>query len=156
MHDAVYYPIGCLTENSFNEDSEMIDTTISGLSGWKTSTPTNQGFSISFGALETTDTFIVGKVTYKNIKDLKRSRTLIDWKIDDGLGNIESGKGYFTSLSESATIDEFVSFSGNIEGYGLPQDEISFIFDTYKARVEADGGTITSENCLLEYIKQII
>ena len=41
---------------------------------------------------------------------------------------IDKGFGYITSLSKSADIDEFISFSANIEGYGIPYSTGGEIF----------------------------
>jgi len=115
-----FYPIGCLTSNSFSEDIEMIGSTQSGAAnGWVSSRPTNQGYNISFDGLIDSDSELLGHVTYQDLRDFKRGRTLIDWRIiDNGLFNYEYGSGYIKGLGDSANIDEFVSFNGNIEGFG--------------------------------------
>ena len=120
--DGLYYPIGCLTSNSFNETVDMIPTTTrDNPNGWTTSRPTSQSYDISFDGLVDSDTELTNTVTYKHLKAFKRSRTLIEWRIaDDGLTNFEEGSGYITGLSDSASIDEFVSFNGSIEGFGEP------------------------------------
>ncbi len=43
-----FYPIGCLTSNSFSEDFETIGTTTRDNDGWATSRPTKQSYTISF------------------------------------------------------------------------------------------------------------
>ena len=54
--DNVYLPIGCLTENSFEESVDMLDTTTrDNPNGWKTSRPVGQQYSISFSGLVTSD-----------------------------------------------------------------------------------------------------
>jgi len=156
LYEGDFVPVGCLTENSFDESSEMLNTTTRQNNGWKTSRPTSQSYSISFSGLETNEDFILGNTTYKNLKDFKRSRTLISWRVDDGFGIYEFGSGYINSLSDSATIDEFASFSGSIDGYGEVQDQVNFLYSAYKTRVEADGGTITSENCQKKFINSIL
>jgi hypothetical protein len=120
--DSLYYPIGCLTSNSFNESVEMLPTTTrDNPNGWTTSRPTMQSYDISFDGLVDSDPDLADTVTYKNLKAFKRSRTLIEWRIaDDGLANFEEGSGYITGLSDSASIDEYVSFNGSIKGFGEP------------------------------------
>lgn len=119
---AVYFPIGCLTSNSFSEGVEMIDTsTRDNTNGWKSSKPTAQSYSISFSGLLTFDDRGATVITYEEIKLLKRARTKIEWQIASSEGgDTETGEGYFTSLSDSAEIDSFLSFTGNIQGYGEP------------------------------------
>jgi len=128
--DGLYYPIGCLTSNSFNETVEMIPTTTrDNPNGWTTSRPTSQSYDISFDGLVDSDPELADTVTYKYLKAFKRSRILIEWKIaDDTLSNYEFGKGYITGLSDSASIDEFVSFNGSIEGFGeVFNDELEYL-----------------------------
>ena len=118
----VFLPVGLLTSNSFSESSEMLDTTTRDNGGWRTSTPTVQGYNIDFEGLikQTLSTFQINTVlTHNDIKTLKRNRTLIEWKIDSSVDvYVSTGFGYITSLGDASNIDEFVSFSANIEGYG--------------------------------------
>lgn len=152
-----YLPIGCLTDNSFSETLSMLDTTTrDNTDGWKSSRPTTQSYNIAFSGLITQELTSVTAITYWEIKQLKRSRTLIEWKIEDSVGNIDYGSGYFTDLSDSAAIDEFTSFSGSIVGYGKPIEPISEIYDAYENRVITNGGEITSEDCQLTFIKELL
>ena len=123
--DSVFKPVGCLTDNSFSESVEVIDsTTRQNTGGWGTSTPTRQNYSISFSGIETFDDLGETVVSYYNLQTIKRNRTKINWKIYSSLGgNTESGSGYITSLNSSASIDEAVSFDGEIIGFGIPAIE---------------------------------
>ena len=123
--DSVFKPVGCLTDNSFSESVEVIDsTTRQNTGGWGTSTPTRQSYSISFSGIETFDDLGETVVSYYNLQTIKRNRTKINWKIYSSLGgNTESGSGYITSLNSSASIDEAVSFDGEIIGFGIPAIE---------------------------------
>ena len=122
--DEVFLPIGCLTSDSFDEDVEMLPTTTRGNNGWRTKVPTNQGYSINFDGILINSNFEGGdftKVSLDRLRILKRDRTLIEWKlIDKNQIFGDSGFGYITSLSNSASIDEFITFNGTIEGYGEP------------------------------------
>tara|TARA_R110002012_G_C11541392_1_gene601455 strand:- start:587 stop:1048 length:462 start_codon:yes stop_codon:yes gene_type:complete len=125
--DDEFLPIGCLTSDSFEESVDMLDTTTRDNQGWKTSTPTNQSYNISFDGVLINSNFTGGdtsKVSYDRLRVLKRNRTLIDWKIQDFLGIFkDTGKGYITNLSDSANLDEFITFSASIVGYGQPLSE---------------------------------
>ena len=127
-----FLPIGCLSSDSFDESVDMLDTTTRDNQGWKTSTPTNQSYNISFDGLVINTNFNGGdftKVSYDRLKVLKRNRTLIEWQIkDNDLTFIDSGYGYITSLSDSANLDEFVTFSASIVGYGQPSSTTGVIF----------------------------
>ena len=119
-----FLPIGCLSSDSFDESVDMLDTTTRDNQGWKTSTPTNQSYNISFDGVLINSNFTGGdtsKVSYDRLRVLKRNRTLIEWQIKDtNLTFVDSGYGYITSLSDSANLDEFVTFSASIVGYGQP------------------------------------
>ena len=152
-----YLPIGCLTSNSFSEGVETIEGTSKAITGgWTSTRLTNQSYNISFDGLVLNTDIVAGKVTYNDLRVLKRGRTLIEWKIDDGVLEAEIGSGYITNLSDSASIDEFVSFSGSIVGFGLITTEANVIYDAYAARVAADGGGGISETCLKTYINSIL
>ena len=60
-------------------------------------------------------------MTYSQLQTLKRAKTKIEWKIYSSLGgDTEAGYGYIVSLGNSASIDENVSFDGEITGFGMP------------------------------------
>ena len=127
-----FLPIGCLTSDSFSEDIEMLDSTTRDNAGWRTSTPTNQSYNISFDGIVKNTNFNGGdftKISLDRLRTLKRNRALIEWKTQDkNLVFIDSGYGYITSLSKEASLDEFISFSANIEGYGAPYSTGGLIF----------------------------
>lgn len=120
-----WLPIGCLTGNSFSESSEMLATNTRDNSGWMTSRPTNQSFSIAFDGLQVNTTVAGGSfniASYDKLKLLKRSKQLLDWKIVGALFPVvDYGKGYINEISEASNVGEFLSFSGNITGYGEPK-----------------------------------
>lgn len=112
----IYQPIGCLTSDSFSESAEMLGTTTrDNPNGWKTSIPTNQSFSCSFDGLITKDAVIPGLITYYDLKGLKRSRETLEFR----LGNDEFFSAIIVSLSDSANVNEFNSFSGELRGVGV-------------------------------------
>ena len=81
-----FFPIGMLTANSFSEEIDTIDSTTRDNAGWKTQTLTNQSYSIEFSGIVIKTLFNNGdftKISYDRLKDIKRSRQLIEWKIQD-------------------------------------------------------------------------
>tara|TARA_R110000822_G_scaffold9163_2_gene35793 strand:- start:2050 stop:2511 length:462 start_codon:yes stop_codon:yes gene_type:complete len=124
-----FLPIGCLTSDSFSEESEMLDTTTRDNGGWKTSRPTSQNYNISFDGLVQNTNFIGGdfnKISLDRLTVLKRSRTLIEWKTqDNNFVFVDSGFGYITSLSDLSNVNEFISFTCEIEGFVSPESETS-------------------------------
>jgi len=122
--EGVWLPIGCLTDNSFSESSEMLGTTTrDNTNGWQSSVPTNQTYSVSFSGLLTNEYTSLTQVTYYQLQVYKRYKDLIDWRVDDGLGNYDYGSAYISELSNANAIDEFVSFSGTLVGQGIVDNE---------------------------------
>jgi hypothetical protein len=119
--DNNFLPIGCLTSDGISEQSEMLDTTTRDNIGWKTSIPIVQNYNISFDGLVKNTNFSGGdstKISFDRLKILKRDRILIEWKTqDNNLIFINSGFGHITSLSNSSSVDEFISFNCEIEGF---------------------------------------
>ena len=120
-----FLPIGCLTSDSFSEQVEMLDTTTRDNAGWRTSTPTNQSYNISFDGIVKNTNFYGGdstKISLDRLRVLKRSRTLIEWKTqDENLTFVDSGFGHITSLSKTSNMEEFISFTCDIEGFGVTE-----------------------------------
>lgn len=119
-----WLPVGCLSSNSFSESSEILQTTTRDNDGWNTIRPTNQSYNISFEGLQINTTMAGGTFTvasYDRLKLLKRSKTLLNWKIQGTeYPTVDYGKGYITEISEASAVDEFLSFSGTLTGYGQP------------------------------------
>jgi hypothetical protein len=120
-----WLPIGCLTSNSIAESAEMLPTTTRDNDGWATSRPTNQNYSISFEGLQINTTVAGGTFTvasYDKLKILKRSKILLDWKIQGSVFPvIDYGKAYINEISEASAVDDFLTFAGSLTGYGLPK-----------------------------------
>ena len=120
---AEWFPIGCLTSNSISESTDVLDSSTRGnTDGWKSFVPTNQSFTISFDGILSEDNRGGTILTYGDIKGFKRARTKIQWRIamSDGSGDTDAGYGYITSIGEAASIDEFITFTGEIIGVGDP------------------------------------
>jgi len=107
-----------------DETSDFMDTTTRDNQGWVTSRPVMQSYSISFNGLQLNTTVSGGNfsvASYDKLKQLKRDKILLDWKIQGTIYPIiDYGKGYIGSLSETNNIDEFISFSGSISGFHKP------------------------------------
>lgn len=121
-----YKPLGCLTSNSFNETSEMLETTTRlNANGWRTSIPTMQSYTISLAGLVTYDNRSDTILTYKDIRNLKRNKTKISWKINTAEPDKNDyGFGYISSISETAEVDSYISFTAEIVGYGEPYENV--------------------------------
>jgi len=80
-----WLPIGCLTDNSMEESSEMMDTTTRDNQGWATSRPLTQIYTLSFNGIQLNSTVVGGNfavASYDKLKQLKRDKILLDWKLE--------------------------------------------------------------------------
>lgn len=118
-----YLPIACLIDNPFSETSEFIDTTTRDNAGWTTSRPTNQSYNISFEGIQVNSSVAGGNftvVSFDKLKELKRNRTLLEWKIEGDFPVVDYGKCYIQELSEATPVNDFITFSGTLVGFGKP------------------------------------
>lgn len=122
--NGVYLPVGCLTGNNIDETTEMIDTTTRDNNGWSTSAPNLQSYNVSFSGIQVNSTVIGGNfnvASYDKLKTIKRNKIRIEWKVQGKIFPIvDYGEGYISDLSEANNVGEFMSFSGNIIGFGKP------------------------------------
>ena len=116
-----FYPIGCLTSNSFSERTDTLDATMrSDTNGWMQVVPVGQSYNLSFSGMLSLDDRGSTIMTYEDVKTLKRARTKVNWKIISSEGDSEEGSGYIVSLSNTASVNDFVTFDGEIVGVGEP------------------------------------
>jgi hypothetical protein len=116
--DSLFVPVGCLTSNPISESVEMLSTVNTANGGWTTSIPTTQSFTIDFEGIQVVDET---KLSYLGLKKIKRTRQRIEWRIaDEAQLFIDEGFGYITQIGESNEAGGFLSFSGQIIGYGEP------------------------------------
>lgn len=119
-----WLPVGCLTENSIDETSEFLDTTTRDNQGWSTSRPINQAYNLSFAGLQIITTVAGGNfniASLDKLRQLKRNKTLLDWKFQGTIYPIvDYGKCYISDLSDGNVTGELISFSGSAIGYGKP------------------------------------
>ena len=124
-YNGVYMPIGCLTGNTFDETAEMLDTTTRDNKGWATSKPVMQSYSIGFSGIQVNSTVVGGDfsiASYDKLCSIKRAKILLDWKIQGkNFPIVDYGQGYFTDLGEANNVDELMSFTGSITGFGEPK-----------------------------------
>ncbi len=119
-----YLPIGCLNGNTFDENSEMMDTTTRDNKGWATSSPIMQSYSIGFNGIQINSTLVSGDfsvASYDKLKGLKRNKIRLEWKIQGTkYPVVDYGEGYISDLGSVENVGEFMSFSGTITGFGIP------------------------------------
>lgn len=119
-----WLPVGCLTDNSMDESSEFLDTTTRDNQGWSTSRPVLQSYTISFSGLQINTTIAGGNfnvASYDKLKQLKRDRVLLEWKVQGTVYPIvDYGKFYISTLSDANPVGELTSFSGSANGFHKP------------------------------------
>jgi len=147
--DELFVPIGCLSENSFSESVDTIDTTTRENMGWTSSRPVMQSYSISFSGIQiltTTDEGDDTKASYDRLKSLKRDRVLLDWRINgNNFPILYYGYWFISDLCDATPVNELITFSGTLTGYGEAfttslSDNLLFNNGTITTIVE-DGNT---------------
>ena len=132
-------PVGCLLSNNLAESISFIKTCKSTQNMAQTQLPQLHSYSISFEAVYSTDQAIIG---WDQLKDLGRSRTMMDWSmINTDTNEGDAGEGFLESLEISGTSEDFVKFTGVITGYGAIVDaEINYYVWAQNAGVYVDNG----------------
>lgn len=125
-HNDLWFPVSCETSNSMSEDSETISTTTRDNEGWKTELVTNQSYSISLECLMLNDS-ASNTLSYWKLRDKKRNREVIEWKRKYLSENVEeTGKAIITSISDSASVGEYITFNLTLSGFGKPNQLTDF------------------------------
>lgn len=120
---STYKPIACLTSNGLSSQLSMIESRTKCFPGVvkKTAGVINNSISAEGEYIDTTtaggDT---AKVSHDKMFTLQQARTLVTWKIDTNVDNVDSvkyyGTGYFTDLSATfGSGDEVTTFSVTID-----------------------------------------
>ena len=143
MTDLMLYindtPVGCLLSNNLAESISFIKTCKSTQNMAQTQLPQLHSYSVSFEAVYATDQAIIG---WDELKDLGRSRTMMDWSmINTDTNEGDAGEGFLESLEISGTSEDFVKFTGVITGYGAIVDaEINYYVWAQDDGVYVDNG----------------
>jgi hypothetical protein len=132
-------PVGCLLSNNLAESISFIKTCKSTQNMAQTQLPQLHSYSVSFEAVYSTDQAIIG---WDQLKDLGRSRTMMDWSmINTDTNEGDAGEGFLESLEISGTSEDFVKFTGVITGYGAIVDaEINYYVWAQDDGVYVDNG----------------
>ena len=154
--ETAYLPIGCLTSHAFAESVDMLDTTAQNDGGWETSIPLRQRADISFSGLVTAEGVSSTMVTFLDLRNRKRRRDKVEWKISRADGYADYGEGYITNISESAEVESLITFDGSIKVYGSPNNEFYVFYNRYFDFVTSAGGVIENEVCLKQEISKLI
>ncbi len=117
-----FVPIGCLTDNGMDEETELLPTTTRQTNGWLTFRANLQSYSFNFTGLQVfTIPAPIELLSYDRLQIIKRNRTLVEWREVRGNDLVQEGRGIIVSLSGQNPVNEDGSFSGVIQGYGSPK-----------------------------------
>jgi hypothetical protein len=115
-----YVPIGCLTSNSFSEETELLPTTTQQSGGWRTSRANIQSYQIEFSGLQKFTIFDNQILSLDRLQLIKRNRTVIQWQELRGNNLRQEGRGIIVSLSGDNPANQDATFTGVIQGFGVP------------------------------------
>ena len=127
-------PVSCLTDNSITRQVDFLETTTQDNKGWKTGQPLNKSYSISFSGVQIESNFTVPtKASLDILEILFQNSVLFNWTIETASTFIDGGSGRISTLTDSGSIDGFLTFTGEILGYGPMLEKFlaipeSFIF----------------------------
>jgi hypothetical protein len=113
-------PVGCLLTNSLSESISFIKTCKSTQEMGQKQLGQLHSYSVNFEAVYAVDQAIIG---WNDLKDLGRSRTIMDWSminLDTNEG--DAGEGFLENLEITGTSEDFIKFAGTITGYGAIVD----------------------------------
>lgn len=117
--NAGWVPVGCLTSNGFSEDAEVFETTVRDNGGYRSVVPLSMSYSVTFDGLVKNSIGDPTVISLDRLRTLMRSKTIVPWKLETNDSSmLDFGYGYLTGLSDSASVGEFVTFSGTIIGTG--------------------------------------
>lgn len=110
-----------LTVNSWESSLDFISTTTRYNAGYKTQRPVSQSDAIGFSAIIFDDADVVGKLGYKELREVKDNKELIEWKLEAfNRGFTDAGRGHISSLTETAPFGDVLSYESSIMVYGRP------------------------------------
>lgn len=117
-----YIPVGCLTDNGMDEETELLPTTTQQTGGWRTFRANLQSYSLNFAGLQVFSIPVdVEILSYDRLQIIKRNRTLIEWREVRGNNLVQEGRGIITNISGTNGVNADAEFSGTIQGYGSPK-----------------------------------
>lgn len=123
-----YLPIGCLTSNSININRDMTEGTLTKCNTNPEPVPGRVSYDVSFEAVADTDE--TTKIAFDALQGQIESGDISYWKTQRGGSDHRFGKGYFTSLNESAPVEGEITWGATIQGVGNPTDSDQYTTTT--------------------------
>lgn len=120
-HENFWVPIGCETGHTLSEASSFIPTTTRDNGGWETDLPIGQSYTLSVDGIVIESEARDGILPYFYLRNLKRSNQLVEWRrvflLDK---HIDTGFAHITDISDTTTVNETVTFTMSLKGFGAP------------------------------------
>lgn len=133
-------PVGCLLSNNLSETISFLKTCKSTEEMGQKQLGLLHSYSVSFEAVYTVDNSVI---SWNELKDLGRSRKLIDWSMvnldtDEG----DAGEGFLENLEITGASEDFIKFVGTITGYGaiVDAEQIYYVWAQSEGNYVDDGG----------------
>jgi hypothetical protein len=124
LHDGtVYRPVACGKVNSLNTTLEVLEELTKCDPENTVKTPGAFSYDIPFDGLQI-DTTSAGaeitKASHDYILSLQQAKSLVTWKMDNGLSDNDAyyGTGYITDLTADFDVSSNAPFSGTLSGAG--------------------------------------
>ncbi|WP_294892654.1 hypothetical protein [Sulfuricurvum sp. MLSB] len=143
----IFQPIACLSSNGMDEDVEMLSTTTRNSEGWRTSLPTQQGFSVNFTGFQIRTLFL------SNVQNLVQTKFILTFlnNTDDFIKFRIEYQGVFYFYNKTITTDTGLiaanPFFYILRGATITETVFNFAvnLNTYNAEIatfEANGNSL--------------
>jgi hypothetical protein len=136
-----YVPIGCLTDNSFSESTELLPTTTQQSEGWRTARAGIQSYQINFTGLQFFSLLnSPNLISLDRLQLIKRNRTVVQWEEVRGNNLVQRGRGIIVELTAENPVNQDATFSGVIQGFGKPEMILqATVLEDGEANIVEDG-----------------
>jgi hypothetical protein len=114
----VWKKLACLTEKSFNGDTNSVSIVTDCNDGYESTLPGKKTWNMSFSGYANADPD-ANEGSYEMTYDLWDMRTVTDFRIkNSGNTYYREGKGFISNVSETTSAGDYLQFSGTITGNG--------------------------------------
>jgi hypothetical protein len=114
----VWTKLACLTEKSFNGDTNSVSIVTDCNDGYESTLPGKKTWNMSFSGYANSDPE-AGEGSYETAYDLWDLRTVTDFRIRNNDNSYyRQGKAFISNVSETTSAGDYLQFSGTITGNG--------------------------------------
>lgn len=114
----VWTKLACLTEKSFNGDTNSVSIVTDCNDGFENTLPGKKTWNMSFSGYANADPG-ANEGSYETTYDLWDNRTVTDFRIRNNSNTYyRKGKAWISNVSETTSAGDYLQFSGTITGNG--------------------------------------